>query len=116
MVTPTPEKRSSSEYSLQALHRLAGFGKVAYVGRTVEQDIEDELGLGVDDVCTLLSSLQPTNFHHAVRYEGDARWHDVYLLPYPSAGDRNRKLYIKFRINLSCVVIQLCSFHPERKT
>lgn len=114
MVTqPAPERRDAAEYSLDALHRLAGFKQIAYVGSRVQRHIEDALRVSADEVCDLLGSLGASNFHHAERYHDDPRWHDVYLLPYPCAEDRNRKLYIKFRINRSCVVIQLCSFHPE---
>lgn len=114
MVTqPSPEKRSAAEYALSALHRLAGYRQIVYVGRRVQRHIEDGLGLGPDAVCDLLSSLQVTNFQHAERYHDDVRWHDVYLLPYPCAADPRRTLYIKFRLSRDLVLIQLCSFHPE---
>jgi hypothetical protein len=112
VIRPEPEKRSEAEYSLEALHRLAGFGQVAYMGRRIQRHIED-LRLSPDEVCDLLGALRPEDFQHAERYEDDRRWHDVYLLPYPCPENRRRKLYIKFRLSKDLILVQLCSFHPE---
>jgi hypothetical protein len=113
MVTQAePEKRDDAEYSLDAVHRLAKASSVVLESRRVLRHVEN-LQYGIDDVNRLLQCLRRDHFLHAERYVDDQRWHDVYRLPHPVALNPNEHLYIKFRLNRDCIVIQLCSFHPE---
>lgn len=105
-------QKTVSEYSLEGLRRLAGFGQVVLLYRRVQRHVED-LGYGLDDVCERLCELRESNFHHSENYDDDPRWHDVYVLPHPVAGNANERLYIKFRVSRDCVYIEMCSFHPE---
>lgn len=113
MVNPTvAATRNDPEYGLEGVHRLAGFGQVQYMSRRVLRHIEN-LELAPDDVCTSLCALRESDFHHSECYATDARWHDVYLLPHPTATHPRERLYIKFRVTPDFIWIELCSFHPE---
>lgn len=106
------ETGSTAQYSLSGLHRLAGFKQVNYASRRVQRHVAN-LEYGLDDVCARLCELRQSHFHRAERYEGSARWYDVYLLPHPVPANVDERLYIKFRVTDDCVWIELCSFHPE---
>lgn len=113
MVNPgVIETKDEPEYSLAAVHRIAGFKQVTYVSRRLQRHV-DNLGYGLDDVCNQLCSLREHHFHKSERYDNDSRWHDVYLLPHSVPSDPDERLYIKFRVTCDCVYIDLCSFHPE---
>ncbi|MBS0571550.1 MAG: type II toxin-antitoxin system MqsR family toxin [Proteobacteria bacterium] len=104
--------KTVAEYSLEGLHRLAGFKQVAFMSRRVQRHIEN-LGYGLDEVCAKLCALDASNFHRSENYEDDSRWHDVYFQAHPVPSNANERLYIKFRVSRDCVWIELCSFHPE---
>jgi MqsR (Motility quorum-sensing regulator) toxin of toxin-antitoxin system len=112
MVSPAPERKNQPEYSLEAVHRNAGFMQVIYSSDRVQRHIEN-LDLSLDDVCVCLGSLQAGDFAHSERYDEDQRWHDVYKLKYRFSDEQLDDLYIKFRLTGDCVYIDLCSFHPE---
>lgn len=113
MVNPNvTETKDEPDYSLEGVHRIAGFQQVVYVARRVQRHVND-LGYQLDDVCALLCALHESHFHRSERYENDSRWHDVYLLPHPVPSNPGERLYIKFRLTRDCVYIDLCSFHPE---
>src|SRR3546814_2022843 len=77
------ETKDEPEYSLSAVHRIAGFQQVVYVSRRVQKHVND-LGYQLDDVCALLCSLDEDDFRKSERYVDDQRWHDVYLLRHPT--------------------------------
>lgn len=106
------ETKDASEYSLEAVHRLADFQQVRFMYRRIQRHL-DMLGYEMDEVCARLSNLCESNFVHSERYVDDKRWHDVYFLPHPVPGNAYERLYIKFRVDRDCVWIELCSFHPE---
>lgn len=113
MVNPNvAETKDDAEYSLGAVQRIAGFQQVVYAGRKVQRHIQN-LGYQLDDVCALLCALHESHFHKSERYENDSRWHDVYLMPHLVPSEPGKRLYIKFRLSRDCVLIDLCSFHPE---
>ncbi|HET7370999.1 MAG TPA: type II toxin-antitoxin system MqsR family toxin [Gammaproteobacteria bacterium] len=112
MVSPAVETKDEPDYSLDGVHRLAGFRQIAYAGKRVMRHV-DELGFNLDDIGDCLASLQPLDFHRSERYTAKGRWHDVYLLRYRGSSGPTHDLYIKFRLNTECVLIDLCSFHPE---
>src|SRR3546814_2205708 len=68
------ETKDEPEYSLSAVHRIAGFQQVVYVSRRVQKHVND-LGYQLDDVCALLCSLDEDDFRKAERYVDDQRWH-----------------------------------------
>ena len=109
---PAAETKTDCEYSLDGLRRLAGFQQVQYMSSRVTRHVSN-LGMSLDDVCNLLKVLHPSNFHCSERYQNNPRWHDVYLLPHPVPLNPQERLYIKFRVNRDCVLVELCSFHPE---
>lgn len=106
------ETKDDPEYGLEGVRRIAGFKQVNYKGRRVQRHVAN-LGYSLDDVCDWICALQESDFDHSERYEGDGRWHDVYLLHHPVPADPRERLYIKFRVSRDCVFIELCSFHPE---
>ena len=111
MVSPADgEKSHDPRYSLDAIHRLAGFGQIEYRGKKVPRDVA-ALGLGLEDVCECLQALRAADFAHSVWYNTVARWHDVYKTRYRPAGGGMLDLYIKLRLDDRCIVIELCSFH-----
>src|SRR3546814_2253849 len=55
------ETKDEPEYSLSAVHRIAGFQQVVYVSRRVQKHVND-LGYQLDVVCALLCSLDEDDF------------------------------------------------------
>src|SRR3546814_20571605 len=106
------ETKDEPEYSLSAVHRIAGFQQVVYVSRRVQKHVND-LGYQLDDVCALLCSLDEDDFRKSERYVDDQRWHDVYLLRHPTLNAPRERLYIKFRLSRDFVLIDICSFNPD---
>ncbi len=111
MVSPyCGEKKHDSCYSLEAIHRLAGFQQIEYRGRNVPRDVAS-MGLGIEDVRDCLQNLRAADFAHSIWYDTVKRWHDVYTPKYRVKDGRYLDLYIKLRLDDKCIVIQLCSFH-----
>ncbi len=106
------ETKDEPEYSLQAVHRLAGFRQIHYAGTRVQRHVAN-LGYNLDDVGRLLGTITPDDFQHSERYLDHPNWHDVYFLRHPVVADPAERLYIKFRLSNDCLYVDLCSFHPE---
>src|SRR3546814_18881634 len=64
------ETKDEPEYSLSAVHRIAGFQQVVSVSRRVQKHVND-LGYQLDDVCALLCSLDEDDFRKSERYVSD---------------------------------------------
>jgi len=113
MVSPKGEgRRNEAEYSLDGIRRLAGFGQIELRGRRLRRHLA-ELDYQLDDVCHCLVCLQQHHFSHSERYEDDRRWHDVYKMRHTGRDGVTHDIYIKLRLDRDCIVIELCSFHPE---
>jgi len=115
MVSEFPRRRKTSEYSLNAVHRLAANGKVAYGSNDVQKDI-DNLRFSLDDVCNCLQSLSVEDYKQSVNYDDHKGWLDVYLCKWSlskNSSANTEKLYIKLKLNRDCITIVLASFHPE---
>jgi hypothetical protein len=91
---------------------LAQFGQVRFTSTRVQRHVEN-LEYGLDDVCERLGELLHDHYSKSLRYRVDGPWHDVYLLPHAVPGFPDERLYIKFRLSSDCVMLELCSFHPE---
>lgn len=106
------EKRDKPEWSLTRIHDLAAQKAISYGGSRVQRHIVD-WDYSMESVCECLSSLEAEHFQHAVRYSETESWLDVYLIDYRSPTGRIDRLYVKLKLNRDCVLIILCSFHPE---
>lgn len=114
MVNPKDVVRRTPEYGLQGVHRLASFKQVYYAG-SADKLLKHlaELGFSLTDVCDELLTLNASDYDRSIQYGGRGAWHDVYLKDFPTDDDPSRRLYVKFRISEDCVLLELCSFHPE---
>ena len=113
MVSEDPERRNNSEYSLDAIHRLAKSGNVNYGSPKVQRDV-DNLDYSLEDVCECLQSLSNDNYYESVNYGDHKGWLDVYLCNWPlRSTESSVELYIKLKLNRDCITIVLASFHPE---
>lgn len=113
MVTQDTRRRPSPRYDLGRVRELASSESVAYGSSRVQFDA-DNLGYGFEAVCQCLAELQADDFHHSERYQNTGPWLDVYLMRYVGPSGATDDLYIKLKLNKSCVTVVLCSFHPER--
>lgn len=107
------ERKDGPDYSLDAIHRAAAAGNVAYMGRHLQRNFED-YGYTPDDVCTCLAALQRADFSHSERYDDFRKWHDVYKPEFRSPRGGTEGLYVKLRLDRDCALIELCSFHPHK--
>lgn len=106
------ERRAGAEYSLDHIRRLAEFGSVELRGKRLRCHLA-ELNYELGDVCQCLVSLQKHHFSHSERYENFPKWHDVYKIRHCGRDGLTHDMYIKLRLDRDCIVIDLCSFHPE---
>lgn len=113
MVSPSEkERRDEAEYSLDGIRRLAEFGQIELRGRRQRRHLA-ELDYQLEDVCECLIALQEHHFSHSERYENVRLWHDVYKICHTGRDGVTHDMYIKMRLDRDCIVIELCSFHPE---
>lgn len=112
MVTE-PERRTTAEYSVTRVRDLAAQGCVRYLSRTVQRDVEN-LSYAPEDVHGCLQTLTECHFHHAERYPGKPVWFDVYLIKYPGPAGAIDELYVKLKLDQSCIYVGMASFHRER--
>ena len=110
--TERKERRNEAEYSLDGIRRLAGFKQIELRGRRLRRHL-GELGYELDDLCDCLVSLQKHHFSHSERYHNYRRWHDVYKMRHAGKDGVSHDMYIQLRLDRDCIVIELCSFHPE---
>jgi len=108
-----PERRSSSEYSLEHIRSLAQRGMVRYGSRSVTRDVEN-LSYAPEDVHKCLQTLNACHFQHSLRYAPGSAWLDVYHLTYNAPTGDVDDLYIKLKLDRDCVVVILASFHRKR--
>ncbi len=103
-----------SEYSLEAVRRLAGQEKVHYGSQRVLNHIVN-LGYSKEDVCACLMGLTENEYRGSIDYGDHKGWLDVYISPVapPGKPSNNPHLYIKFKLNRDCLTVVLASFHPE---
>lgn len=114
MVIRNVTRRDYAAYALERIVELAQGGHVLYASRTVFVDTED-YGYAPQDVHQCLAGLTPSDFSHSETYEAGSGWHDVFKLRgYSSPSGYRDDLYIKLKLNAACIVIVLCSFHPDR--
>jgi motility quorum-sensing regulator/GCU-specific mRNA interferase toxin len=114
MVNETNQRRDFPAHDLGRIVELAKAGKVTYLNDSVFRDTEN-YGYSPSDVHICLAMLLPADFRHSVLYEGNKAWLDVYKIAVisPGAGFRD-DLYVKLKVNPSCILVLLCSFHPDR--
>jgi len=112
MVTSFTEERDYPRYDLRQVRRLAALQRVVYANLSVVRDATN-LGYSVEDVCSCLRKLKPSDFRHSGRYESP-HWYDVYGTRFTSAAGYVDDLYIKLSLGKSCLVIDLFSFHLTR--
>ena len=67
MVIRETERHDYPSYALEHVHSLARRGNVCYLFRSTRRDIEN-LGYGLDDICTCLMAIQENDFDHAESY------------------------------------------------
>lgn len=107
------ETKPSADYSLQRVAELAARMAVSYASTRITLDIEN-MGYGLEEVCSCLRDLQDAHFSHSERYRPGGPWHDVYKLDWAPPGSEPDSLYVKFRMDGDLLVIGLCSFHLQR--
>lgn len=113
MVIRETERHDYPSYALERVHSLARRGNVCYLFRSTRRDIEN-LGYGLDDICTCLMAIQENDFDHAESYSDMLGRYDVYhTILITSRGYVDRP-YIKFRISKTMMYIELASFHLDR--
>lgn len=113
MVSHQTERKSSADYSLEHVARLARQRQLAYATSSAQRDVEN-LGYGRDEVCACLCDLRDAHFSHSERYRPGGPWHDVYMVDWAPSGSAPDSLYVKFRMDGGLLVIELCSFHLPR--
>ena len=106
------ERRDEAKYSLDGIRRLAGFQQIELRGRRQRRHVA-ELNYELADLCHCLVCLQEHHFSHSERYANDRHWHDVYKMRHTGKDGVTHDMYIKLRLDRGCIVIELCSFHPE---
>ncbi len=106
------QRRSVPAYELLRVRQLAAEKRVHFAGMRVFDDTS-ELGLELDDVCTCLGTLSDQHFKESIQYEDLPSWHDVYLVNMTVPSGDCYDMYIKFKMFGSCLVLLLCSFHPQ---
>lgn len=112
MATLQGRKRKTSEYSLEAVHRLAQRGRMVYGSRKARKDAEN-LDYMPLDVCECLRNLEPRHYIESICYR-DNEWFDIYLcnwLAPISTQNVFDNLYIKLKLYRNCTEIFLASFH-----
>ena len=111
MVTPNPEKRTTREYSLDAIHRLARSKSVPLSGKPLRDS--ENLGHTLDSICECLLGLEPRHYHESVNYHNKLGWFDIYKLRWPAPTKHNQfdDLYIKLRLDRNISYLILNSFH-----
>ena len=115
MVTSNPQKRNKIEYSLSAIHRIAGERNVVYGSRDVQRDVLNH-DYSLEDVCQCLQSLRQEDYDESVHYGDKRGWLDVYRCRWPAPNSSTSTiddLYIKLKLNRDCITIVIASFHPE---
>lgn len=117
MVTEA-SRRETPAYALPRIRKLAEAGAVDYAGRRVQQDVEN-LSYAPEDVHGCLSALNECHFHHAVQYQADGPWADVYIIPCrapegTAVGGVVDRLYVKLKLDRDRLRVVLLSFHRER--
>lgn len=113
MVSSKLQKRKTSEYSLEHIHRLASNQQIYLETGTVTNDINN-LDYSLLDVCECLKNLTLENYQESVRYEKSERWFDVYHCQWStpqSATNKPDDLYIKLGLDEKCTNILVVSFH-----
>jgi len=113
MVDKEMEKRETNpKYSLSTIVELAKNGRVSYTSRQVGTDI-DNLGYGIQDVCECISLLCQGDFCESIKYPNRPKWLDRYTTHFTTASGQLIRIYIKLRLENSCISVALESFHPE---
>ncbi|WP_423906873.1 type II toxin-antitoxin system MqsR family toxin [Candidatus Spongiihabitans sp.] len=117
MVSYTPQKRKTSEYSLEHIHRPAGNQQVYFKTSAVSNDTTN-LGYLLTDVCECLKNLTSENYRESVRYGESEIWLDVYHCQWSASQsalnnppNNPDSLYIKLGFNKKCTAIVVSSFH-----
>lgn len=112
MVTTPLERNDRPAHSLDRIKELAAEEAVIYAGRDVQRDA-DGLGYSFEDVCRCITELEQRDFSQSIRYTPHGEWHDVYLMSYEHPKRCIRDLYLKLRLTRDCLLVTVCSFHPE---
>src|SRR5690606_19356470 len=81
--------KTTPDFSLEAVHRLARFKQVEFASSRVHNQL-DGLGYSVEDVCDCLQALEEKHFSKSITYDAGG-WMDVYLRQWP-APNRNPPL------------------------
>lgn len=114
MVNEKDQRRDFPSYHLGRIVELAEAGKVAYINSSVLRDTEN-YGYSPAAVHNCLAMLLPGDFRHSVLYEDTKDWLDVYKIGVINLDAKQRDdLYVKLKLNRSCILVLLCSFHPDR--
>lgn len=113
MVTRETERHDYPSYALEQVHSLAERGNVRYLFRKTRQDIEN-LGYGLDEICTCLMAIQENDFDHAESYSDKPGRYDVYHAIHMNSQGYRDRLYIKFKISETMMYVELASFHLDR--
>lgn len=103
-------KRDYPAYDIDRIRELAANGSLQFGTTKAENDVQN-LAYTLEEVCRCLASLESGHFMHAVRYGNTAVWLDVYRRRYPSPKGGIDDLYIKLKLNRSCISVVIQSFH-----
>ncbi len=111
----TETRRNRSEHSIEAIHRLARQGQVAYGSQRVQDHIINYLGYSLKEVCDCLLGISEMDYKESIDYGDHKKWLDVYIssISPPGKPKNDPPLYIKLKLNRDCTTLVLASFHPE---